>query len=271
MTVLAFSRDGKLLLTASEDGTAKVWDFDARKSLYTIDAGVGAVRSAAFSPDGNLIATGHFGKYVTLLWDAKTGKAVPRPKTFGVHTGTVRSVAFSGKLIMTASADGSIKFWNVETGELMPHMSIGSEDRTGPYRSALFSPDGMHVVTATDQGDVRLWQTRSGKLIQELTAGAGETWKASFDPDGARIAIASGDQTSVWRVPTVQQLVDQAKATVPRCLTPDERSRFFLTADPPEWCGEKWPYNTPELKLAPRPPRLEGMFQRWFGVGTSDD
>ena len=267
-----FSPDGKRLITASEDGTAKVWDFAARKLIYTIDPHIGATRSAAFSPDGKWMATGYLSK-TTLIWDARTGKPAPRPKGFGMHNGTVRSVTFSpdSKLIMTASADGSIKIWNAETGESVIKNFGGNDGGIGSFRSAFFSPAGERILTASALGTVRVWETHSEKLIRELTTEGAEAWSATFSPDGERVAIASADHTaSVWRVPTAQQLVDQAKATVPRCLTPAERSRFFLTPQPPDWCSEKWPFNTSEWKKSPQTSRLGDMVRLLFGRASGD-
>ena len=63
-------------------------------------------------------------------------------------------------------------------------------------------------------------------------------FSAAFSPDGKRM------------VTTAQALVSQAKADVPRCLTPAQREAFFLPPEPPGWCVdmEKWPYNTPKWK-----------------------
>jgi hypothetical protein len=75
---------------------------------------------------------------------------------------------------------------------------------------------------------------------------------AAFSPDGSRVVTASADKTArVWRIFFItQNLVDNAKDAVPRCLTRERRERAFLDPEPPSWCieKEKWPYHTAEWK-----------------------
>ena len=69
---------------------------------------------------------------------------------------------------------------------------------------------------------------------------------AAFSPDGKRIVAASADETArLWDVLSTEELVDAAKAAVPRCLTQEQRVQFGLPPEPPRWCIEmkKWPYN----------------------------
>jgi hypothetical protein len=76
--------------------------------------------------------------------------------------------------------------------------------------------------------------------------------QARFSPDGVRIVAASGDKTArLWNLKADNgNLVSQARAIVPRCLTPAQRKAFYLPREPPTWCIEmvKWPYDTPEWK-----------------------
>ena len=75
---------------------------------------------------------------------------------------------------------------------------------------------------------------------------------AAFSPDGKRIVTASRDKIArLWDVfATTQQLVSAAKAAIPRCLTAEQRTMFFLVPEPPAWCieMEKVPYQTAAWK-----------------------
>jgi WD domain, G-beta repeat len=99
----------------------------------------------------------------------------------------------------------------------------------------------------------RVWDAATGQPIGEPLKGH-ENWvmSAAFSPDGRLIVTASPDRTAcVWVFPTsTQALMSQAKAVVPRCLTPAQRKAFYLPPEPPAWCIEmvKWPYDTPDWK-----------------------
>jgi WD40 repeat protein len=109
----------------------------------------------------------------------------------------------------------------------------------GGVNSAAFSPNGSYVMTASSQDrTVRLWATESDRQIailegQERAAGEPALTRATFDPNGSRIAIISGDTNArivrVFR--TTQDLIDYAHTVVPRELTPCERRRFFLPVE----------------------------------------
>ena len=70
---IAWSPDGKRLATGSEDYTARVWDAETGKELFTLDGPTGQVTSVAWSPDGKRLATGS-GGHTAKVWDARTGK-----------------------------------------------------------------------------------------------------------------------------------------------------------------------------------------------------
>ena len=102
---MAFSPDGKRIVTASEDKTARLWDAESGKQIGEPLLGhTATVLSAAFSPDGKRIVTAAEDK-TARLWDAESGKQIGEP-LLG-HTEPVLSAAFSpdGKRIVTASVD----------------------------------------------------------------------------------------------------------------------------------------------------------------------
>jgi WD40 repeat protein len=246
---LAFSPDGKRLVTASTDKTAIVWDVDSGKpALPPLKGHSNEVRSVTFSPDGKTILTGSRDN-TARLWDADTGQPIVKQTDFGIHDGTVRSVAFShdGSRILTASADGWVKIWDAGTGRLLKNF-LASDDGPVGIHDAVFSPDEMRIVTATEDGSVRVWEAATGKQIGEIVAAnPDDMWTVAFNPSGDRIVTASADKTArIWRTLDPQQLADYAKTLVPRCLTSAERRTFFLAPQPPRWCIEKakWPFQT---------------------------
>jgi WD40 repeat protein len=107
--------DGKRIVTASVDETARVWDAENGHRLFTFSGRTGYVYDAAFSPDGKRIVTSSSDKTVR-LWDAENGHPLA---TFG-HTGEVFKAAFSpdGKRIVTASEDGTARVYIGSFNEL---------------------------------------------------------------------------------------------------------------------------------------------------------
>jgi WD40 repeat protein len=102
---VAFSPGGDLLVTASEDGTARIWDALSGEERLVISGHTSGVNSAAFSPDGRIVATAGSDRAVR-LWDAATGRPLA---SFTLHSDRVLGVAFSpdGRYLVTASADGT--------------------------------------------------------------------------------------------------------------------------------------------------------------------
>ena len=104
------------MVTASRDGTAKIWDLSSRREVATLRVPTGAVLSVAVSPDGDLIATASADGTVN-LWDAATGREW---LTLFGHNRTVYSAAFSpdGRLFATASVDGTVALYLLPIDEL---------------------------------------------------------------------------------------------------------------------------------------------------------
>jgi WD40 repeat protein len=117
VTAATFSPDGKLLLTASEDNTAKLWDAWTGKLLATLQRHKGGVTNAEFSPDGQLIATS--GRDGTVrLWDTATRQPLA---TFTGFAEQVYSVQFSpnGSQVAAWGTDGVVKVFSTDLSAMM--------------------------------------------------------------------------------------------------------------------------------------------------------
>ena len=108
---MAFSPDGKTVITGSGDKTARLWDAATGRPRGAPLTHPGSVKAVAFSPDGKTVVTGSRDN-TARLWDAATGRPIGPPLT---HQGEVRAVAFSpdGKTVVTGSLDQTARLWDV--------------------------------------------------------------------------------------------------------------------------------------------------------------
>jgi WD40 repeat protein len=249
---VAASPDGRLLATCGGGnpfwrsqkkilpGEAALWDLTTGTQLRTLRDRDGVthrniVTRIAFSPDGQLIATGS-ADGTAKLWEVATGTC---RHTLVGHGEEVLGVAFSpdGKQVATIGSDHNVKLWSVATGQLQHtctghtgvagglafvagsgqlvsvseneikiwNASIGTELATlesnqGPYHSVAMSPDGRLVAVAAGSL-VKLWDRESRQLMRLLTGATNTIEHVTFSPDGQYVAGGSKDTTiRLWRV-----------------------------------------------------------------------
>src|SRR5260370_782668 len=185
---VAFSPDGKLVLTGSSDQTARLWERSSGKELISFQGHRGPVYSVAFSPNGKHILSGSDDQ-TSRLWESSSGKVLT---SFHEHTNPVTSVAFSpdGKLVLITS-DRTARLWELSSGKELIRL-----DRVS---SVAFSPDGKLVLTDSDDQTARLWDSTSGKVLTSFQGHTGSVASVAFSPDGKLVLTGSDDQTSrLW-------------------------------------------------------------------------
>lgn len=198
VTKVAFSPDGKLVVTGSRDETAHVWEAQTGQSVAELRGHAGDVGVAAFSPDGNLVVTAG-GDGMARVWESGTWRAV-----LELHADDkwVYSACFSpdGGRILTAGADGVARVWDARTGRKLVEMHGHTGDPTrlilGEVVAAVFSPDGKFVATASRDHTARVWDAATGKSLAVLRGHKSELFGVEFSPDGKLIVTASGDGTA---------------------------------------------------------------------------
>ncbi|MFO1501293.1 MAG: protein kinase [Verrucomicrobiota bacterium] len=193
---VAFSPDGRRLVTVSDDQTVKVWEADTGRELPPLRGHTNQVTSAVFSPDGNHIATASWDE-TARIWDASTGQEVRR---LVGHGSRLSAVAFSpdGKRVATASWNSTAKLWDADTGKELLTLA----GHNGSVSAVAFSADSERVATGSEDRSAIIWDVATGKALHSLKGPKGHTtiiWSLAFSRDGNRIVTAGGDQVvKVW-------------------------------------------------------------------------
>jgi WD40 repeat protein len=146
-----FSPDGKQVLTASGDGTARLWDLGSGRQLQVFYEPTGeSMNSAWFSPDGTTIVTSS-DDGMARIWSAATGTLVQTLS--GPDRSPVYNAAFSGngQLVVTCSADAAA-IWSAQTGQQLTAFQHGVS-----LSDCEFSPDSSKVITAGQDGQTRIF------------------------------------------------------------------------------------------------------------------
>ena len=260
VTSAAFSGPaGSSVITASFDGTARVWDALYQPELEELASFPAAVTGLEVDGDGRIHAATAGGRVYVL--DPETGdtlgtesgggrsrvvlgpdgmtatirgtkvdlRADARVTTLEGHRDRVLAAAFSpdGSVLATASRDHDLRIWDAVTGDLRLILQHNSE-----VRDVAFSPDGRWIVTAA--GRAALWDPQNGALVVRLQGHEGPFTATRFDSSG-RVIVSGGIDGTVRTygceicggLDELIALADQRLAATGRELTSEERERYL--------------------------------------------
>ena len=189
-----FSPDGDRVLTASADGTARVWSATGDDEPVVLSGHEAPLHRAVFSPDGEWVLTASEDR-TARMWRADGSGDVRRLD----HDAAVLDAGFDrdGGQIVTASANGVVRVWSPRPEE-EPLLLTG---HSGKVSRALFSPTGTNILTASYDGDARIWVADGSGDPVVLRGHTEAIVDANFDARGARVVTASLDGTArIWHV-----------------------------------------------------------------------
>jgi WD40 repeat protein len=192
---LAFSRDGRTLVSASDDWTLKFWDVASGRERGKPRKHGSLVTAVAYSPDGTLLASASYDRTIR-LWDAETGKPL---ETLRGHTNRVRALAFSpdGSRLASGGEDREVRLWDVADRSPLSPPLIG---HTGKLFSIAFSPDGKTLFTSAIDKTIRLWDMTTRKLRANWPS-KDDVYALAVSPDGQTLAAADhGGTVTLWEV-----------------------------------------------------------------------
>jgi WD40 repeat protein len=262
VTAVAYSPDGKIIASGSNDRTIKLWDTSSHLSLVTFNGHSGPISALAFSPDGKTLASSSQDSTVK-LWDTVLHQEIP---TRIGHTGAVQSLAFSpdGKILATGGDDATVKLWDTASrteidtfkghqdsvaqvafsfdGKILASRTEDSHLKLWDMRSGkelaafegdtgvsaiAFSPNGNILATGGDDGGVKLREIPSGNPIGTIHAHTGPASSVVFSPDGETLATGSLDQhIALWNVASRQRIATckQPSYVVTLSFSPDGKT-----------------------------------------------
>jgi len=162
---LAYSKDGTLLASGSDDGTIQLWNTRSAKAERVLKGTGKSFMTVAFSPDMNLIASDY---------------NAPRNSDF-----------------LNQTNGGHVRFWNVKTGEVVDTFRAHELDAG----IVAFSPDGKLLATGGFDGTIKIWDAAKRTLRATLRGHTSYVWSLAFSPDGKRLASGEhGQGAKIWDV-----------------------------------------------------------------------
>ena len=163
VNALAFSPDGKTVASAHGDNTVRLWDPITSNETATLKGHKERINTLAFSPDSALLASGSADDSI-ILWDVRENR---KHAILTGHRDEIRILTFSPvgrRLLASGSVDGTVRFWNANTGNELSTFATG---HTAWIGDVAFSADDTTLASVTGNGTVQIWDIKTGR---ELTA-----------------------------------------------------------------------------------------------------
>jgi WD40 repeat protein len=185
---IAFSNDGQLLASGSDDNKVRVWSTEKEACVHyaTFDSHFDWIRTVIFTPNKELLLSGSDDGTI-ILWDL--AKRLKRATLKG-HSAQVNSIDVSSdsQLLVSASNDATVKIWDIKTSE-----ASTLEKHSDNVVAAVFSPDDEQIVSISDDKTVKLWGTKRRELLTPADGDLDPIKKIEFSNKLDRVVSLSED------------------------------------------------------------------------------
>jgi len=176
VNALAFTRDGRQLVSASGDGTIRIWSVADHTELRCFQSSGEGLAGLAMLPDGRTLVTADGGGSVS-LWDTTASTRAPAHTNWGVG------------------------FWYHSLAELETlQFGLKTFDPKAAYQLGFtFTPDSRSFIASDPAGSLALWDVRSVRIIEKLPALGSNHWSVALSPDGRWLAAGKNSGTlTIW-------------------------------------------------------------------------
>ncbi|HMY75563.1 MAG TPA: AAA-like domain-containing protein, partial [Blastocatellia bacterium] len=223
---VAFTADGRGLLTGDAANVVKLWDAATGRLQHTFIGHAAEVYALACSADGKLLAGGGLDKTVK-LWDLADGREL---RTLTGHREAIVSIVISkdGQRLATADAAREVKVWETATGHDLAtfHFPLPAEYNLFTME---FSPDGRQLLAAYN-AIIHQLELPGGRELRRLTGHAKDIAALTFSPDGKRLASVSEDRTArLWDWTTGRELAAFRTEINPTSISFTRDGRTLMT------------------------------------------
>lgn len=189
-----FSHDQQKIITASADGTAKIWNAHTGKELMSLVGNTRPFNMATFSADGKQLLT-IAADNSPKTWNSETGafEKILHLKNTAQSLNNINCARFNpdGKTIAAATNDGQLIVFNNYTGE----DTISLKAHTKSILSVSYNPDGSRLLTTSADSTVKVWDTKTYHLLATLRGSKAEVYCAAYSNNGQTIISGAKDGT----------------------------------------------------------------------------
>ena len=226
---VAVMPDGRSALSASHDGTLKVWELASGCELRTLAGHSSQVNGVAVTPDGRF-AVSASDDATLKVWELASGREVYK---LAGHSDSANGVAVTpdGRFAVSASMDTTLKVWELATGCEIRTLTGHNLAVNG----VVVTPDGRLVVSASEDGTLVVWELATGYAIRTLEGHADSVMEVAVTPDGRFAVSASTDSTlKVWELSSgreIRTLAGHDGWVTGVAVTPDGRFAVSASSD----------------------------------------